>query len=378
MKAIDWHYPRPGLASDHLEKLFDQGIARLAFFGRRRIGKTEFLQRDLLPAAVAKGVVPLYCSLWENKDQPHLAFARALKDAVPESKWTPRLRLGFSAGLDLSAEVVRAEHPRAALPDQLAMVANLFSAWCRHLDGRSALIVLDEIQHLATSAQFATFAASLRTLLDTAPTTISVVFTGSSLADLQRLFEDQRAPFFNFATVVDFPALERPFINHLVAIHRRITRLDCDPAALWAVFERVGRNAQLITGLVERMVLLNTDDWRAVWTQIEDSLAGPDGWCERLWSGLAVSDRAVYLRLLEGKELFSEESLAIYGALGFSRGTAQQALRRLNNRSLLYRTGHGEYTRIVPLLDDWLLAHGISSAGLRAQAGDGAPVKPGE
>lgn len=366
MQPIDWHFPRTGLASDYLEKLFDQGIARLAFFGRRRIGKTEFLQRDLLPAAEAKGVVPLYCSFWENKDQPHLAFARALQAAMPESRWKPKLRLGFSAGLDLSAEVERADRPQAAPPDQLTAVAGLFDAWVRHLGGRGALIVLDEIQHLATSAQFATFAASLRTLLDTAPSTMRVVFTGSSLADLQRLFEDQRAPFFNFATVLDFPPLERPFVEHLVAIHRRITGLACDGDALWALFERVGRNAQLVTGLVERMVLLATDDWRLVWAQIEESLVGQDGWCERLWAGLALSDKAVYLRLLEGRDLFSEESLAIYSRLGFSRGVAQQALRRLVNRSLLYRQGHGEYLRVMPLLDEWLKGRGLNSESLPA------------
>lgn len=377
---IDWHFSRPALASEHLELLFDKGVSRLTFFGRRRIGKTEYLQRDLMPAAIAKGVVPVYCSFWENKDQPHLAFIRVIESALPEGRWKPKLKIGFQAALfEAAAEIERADRPKAALPGELTQAASLFAAWIKHLNGRPALVLLDEIQHLATSSQFATFAASLRTMLDMAPPTLRVVFTGSSLADLQRLFEDQKAPFFNFATVMDFPLLDRAFVDHLAEIHHRITGLRVAAEDLWGLFERIGRNAQILTGLVERLVLLRTQDWKLVWEEIEGDMFGENGWCERVWHELAQSDRVVYLRLLEGKDPFAEDSLQIYDRFGFSRGTAQQALRRLINRGLLHRAGHGRYQRLVPILDDWIRGAGVDYARILAPRGardEGASEDP--
>ena len=360
---IDWHYPRPELARAHLAQLFDQGLSRLAFFGRRRIGKTEYLKRDLIPAAAEKGVVnTFYCSLWENKDRPHLALIRALQDALTEHKSKMKAKAGLNLGvLDFSAEVERADRPRPALPNELTIATISFQQWVKHLNGNPGLIVLDEIQHLATSSAFATFAASLRTMLDMAPANIAVIFTGSSLADLQRLFNEQRAPFFNFATVVDFPLLDRPFVGHLAGIHQQITGLQIEADQLWELFNRSGRNAQVITGLVSQMVLRKSDDIKGVWEDIELELTGEGGWCERAWADLLISDQAVYLLLLEGQDLFSESSLALYERLGFSRGSAQQAIKRLINRSLITRNGHGRYERIVPILDEWVKLTGKSS-----------------
>jgi len=207
---------------------------------------------------------------------------------------------------------------------------------------------------LATSANFASFAATLRTLLDTAPPNIHVVFMGSSITDLRKLFQDPSAPFFNFASVLDFPPLDRHFIDFLGATFKQITDLDTDADALWKIFERVGRNAQILSGLVQRMVLLKTPDWQRVWSELEEELLGDEGWCAQTWQRLSPSDQAVYIRLLEGHDLFSEESLKRYEMSGFSRGTAQQALRRLSNQNLIHRTGHGEYERTVPLLDEWI------------------------
>lgn len=366
ISMIDWHFPRHELASSHLAQLFDQGIRRMAFFGRRRIGKTEYLKRDLIPAAISKGIVaPIYCSFWENKDQPHLAFIRAIQDALPDHttklKGKASLSLGF---VDVAAEVERADRPRPAMPNELTVAVTSFQQWVKSLGDSYGLILLDEIQHLATSTHFATFAASLRTMLDMAPKNISVVFTGSSLADLQRLFNDQKAPFFNFATVIDFPLLDGKFVAHLAGIHKQITGMDIDQDALWHVFDKSGRNAQVISGLIEQMVLRKTNDVEAAWQDVELYLTGEGGWCESQWGELSLSDKAVYLLLLEGHELFSEHSLDLYDRLGFSRGSAQQAIKRLINRSLIHRSSHGVYERIVPILDEWIAMSGTTSAGL--------------
>ena len=51
-----WHYPRPKLAEKYLQ-VFDIGlIAAQGLFAKRRMGKSEFLEKDLscpLPANMA-------------------------------------------------------------------------------------------------------------------------------------------------------------------------------------------------------------------------------------------------------------------------------------------------------------------------------------
>lgn len=360
---LDWHFARPALAEHYLGNLFDHGLPRLALFGRRRIGKSAFLQHDLMPAARAKGVQALYCSFWENLEQPQQAWIRMLDGALAGKTWQPRLRMGIQSGvLDLSAEVARAERPQAAQAGELAQAVERFEAWQAQRKGRPALLLLDEIQHLATASQFASFAATLRTVLDMAGPGLRVLFTGSSHLDLQRLFDEQRAPFFNFAAKADFPVLDSDFLRFLQARHQQITGLQLPLAPLEHIFTATACNAQLISGLVQKLVLLRSDDWETVWREQQDELLGDAGWCERQWAQLAPSDRTVYLQLLAGAELFSEASLALYAQQGFSRGTAQQAIKRLLGRGLLLRTGHGRYERAMPLFDAWLRARGLVPA----------------
>ena len=112
------------------------------------------------------------------------------------------------------------------------------------------------------------------------------------------------------------------------------------------------------------MVLRKSDDIAGTWEDIEIELTGEGGWCEKAWADLLLSDQAVYLLLLEGQDLFSESSLALYDRLGFSRGSAQQAITRLINRSLITRKGHGRYELIVPILNEWLKQTGKTSQTL--------------
>ena len=53
--ADPWHYPRPELAKKYLE-IFAIGLTSArGLFAKRRMGKSEFLEQDLIPAAQAEG-----------------------------------------------------------------------------------------------------------------------------------------------------------------------------------------------------------------------------------------------------------------------------------------------------------------------------------
>ncbi len=361
--SIDWHFARPALAGAYLDTLLSQGVRRLAFFGRRRIGKTEFLLRDMLPAAAQRGAATLYCSLWEFKDRPHLSITQALTQATPGAAATGlkgRVQLSLPDIAEAEIEVERAGKPQAASSEELAQLTSAWRGWLEARKRKPALVVFDEIQHLATSARFATFAATLRTLLDMAPAHVHVVFTGSSHADLQRLFTHNKAPFFQFADILPFQPMAHDFVTHLEGIFHQITGLRLAAGALGKLFELTGRNAHLITGLTQRLIIFRSTDVQAMWAEVSQGLIGPDGWCEQQWASLAASDQAVYLQLLHGQEPFSEGSLQVYQEQGFSRATAQKALVRLENKGLISRLGHGQYLREVPVLDEWLMEQGLA------------------
>lgn len=355
--AVNWHFFRPALAQHFFSLLFDSGIRRLALFGRRRIGKTEFLLQDLIPIAQQKNTATLYCSLWENKDSPQISMIQVLQQATKgtnERSIKARLQLSLPDIAEAEIEVERAQHPKAATTQELSQLTSAWRAWLKQLDAKPGLVVFDEIQHLASSARFATLAATLRTLLDMAPTNVRVVFTGSSHADLHRLFTNNKAPFFQFADIVPFQPMSHDFVQHLEGIFHRITSLTLPDGALGKLFELTGRNAHVITGLTQRLVIFRTTDVEGVWQEIAENLVGPEGWCEQQWNQLSSSDQTVYLQLLLEQEPFSELSLKVYEQIGFSRATAQKALLRLENKGLISRLGHGQYLREVPMLDQWI------------------------
>src|SRR5260370_13138806 len=73
-----WHFARPELA-EHQLQAFDLGvISATALHARRRMGKTEFLTKDLTPAAEKKGYTVGYCNLWQEDQDPVAAIAEAI------------------------------------------------------------------------------------------------------------------------------------------------------------------------------------------------------------------------------------------------------------------------------------------------------------
>jgi hypothetical protein len=81
-----WHFARPELAAHHLHA-FDLGlISATAVHARRRMGKTEFLTKDLSPAARDQGYVVGYCNLWQEEQNPADAIAEAIRAAATAAR----------------------------------------------------------------------------------------------------------------------------------------------------------------------------------------------------------------------------------------------------------------------------------------------------
>lgn len=64
--------------------------------------------------------------------------------------------------------------------------------------------------------------AALRTSLDTRKAEVAAVFTGSNRDGLNAMFARRAAPFFQFATAIDFPPLDDAFVDRLLAAFAKI------------------------------------------------------------------------------------------------------------------------------------------------------------
>ncbi len=197
------YQPRIDLARHYLTCLFDHGISRLVLSGQRNTDKTAFIKRDIAQALEERGAGFLYCNFGQNKDSPHQEFASALLKFMGVDIHNSN----FTTSLANGTETELAHKPQSDSSDQLNNLLLTFDACLHVVDGKPCLIALDEIQHLATSREFDPFTAALRTMLDTMPANIRVLFISSSPEDLSRLLNDSDAPFYQFAMVADFPLL---------------------------------------------------------------------------------------------------------------------------------------------------------------------------
>ena len=94
-----WHFSRPALAQAYLTSLNLGLSSARGLFDRRRMGKTEFLVQDFMPAAQAGG----YWAKWNEDNQEAISAynERTAKHGLPLTQyrsWGQLLGDGRTAG----------------------------------------------------------------------------------------------------------------------------------------------------------------------------------------------------------------------------------------------------------------------------------------
>lgn len=88
---------------------------------------------------------------------------------------------------------------------------------------KPVLLLLDEVQHLATSPDFYDFTAALRSFMTArSDQKVKGIFSGSSQEGLAQLFKRTKAPFFNASSQLEFPELDE---NKNSVIQNAVNRL---------------------------------------------------------------------------------------------------------------------------------------------------------
>ncbi|MDP2227887.1 MAG: hypothetical protein Q8J78_10485 [Moraxellaceae bacterium] len=357
MTQDPWHFARTALAGQVLG-MFDTGLSSaLTFFAPRRMGKTEFLRKDITPLAESRGWQVFYFSFLDADSRVDTAFVEGLAAFARGETWLARAgqmldRIskvsGGAAGMEAGVEI------RAGGKDDIKAVIHRLAS----TNGK-VLLLLDEVQALAKPAH-TSLVAALRTALDMHKDQVKVIFTGSSREGLRRMFSQANAPFFHFGQNLPFPQLDRGFTDYLAVVFEHITKQKLDQEALWRAFVDMGHVPQLCRALVERMALnpsLSLE--QAKQALMQEVHEGRD--YAQDWERCSALERLLLLMIAAGgAELYGvsmrEQLARQLGVPEVAVSSVQSALRSLSRRALVFRAEERrEYEIEDPVFREWLL-----------------------
>lgn len=341
MRKDLWHFPRKALA-EQVMQMFDIGLSSaLTFFAPRRMGKTEFLRKDVLPNAQNNKWNVHYFSFLDVGSQAQTLYANALLEFALEvgalkshADWVSRItKFGGQAGL-FKAEV--ALSPKEETDFNIQMLIKILGAH------KKTILLLDEVQILSNNPANEQFLASLRTALDTNKETIKTIFTGSSQEGLRRMFSQAKAPFFHFGQNLDLPDLDQAFTDHLSDVYHRATQRKLDKKVLWEAFQSMGHVPQLVRSLVERLALNPDLSIQEAQDYLLADLHNHRSYVE-IWSLLSRLEQLLVSEIAQGGEsLFGKatrEKLALgLGVETLNVSSVQSALRVLERKGLIVKS----------------------------------------
>jgi hypothetical protein len=375
-KPTSWHFARPELADHHL-RAFDLGlISATALHAKRRMGKTEFLTKDLTPKAVERSYVVGYCNLWQEDQDPAEAVAEAVAAcSMPRrvlAKVRERLKSHVST-LKVSGKVMGMAEGGAELEFKEAEkknVAKLRSAFAAFDRSKNrGLLLIDEAQVLADK-KHRSLEKALRAMLDTRKDHLKVIFTGSSEDRLRTMFGAEDKAFYNWARVEPLPLLGEEFVRELTRRANTLATMKLQPQDTLRAFDSLKRVPELFRRFLSQY-LANAFEGvdRAIET-CRQSVYMDEGFAVR-WDKMLPADRLILQWLAQGREdLHGAKSLARIGKelrLGrpADRSVPQNALKRLRERQILIQSDIGVYRFEDETFKDWVIltSNGDSTKG---------------
>lgn len=360
MKIDLWHFPRAELAKQVLG-LFESGLSSaLVFFAPRRMGKTEFLRKDIQPLADKKGFETVYFSFLDSGATSQLKFTDTLLQFADKTGLQRTQKSTFARIRKIGADVAGIGggvlELDTAKEESFDMIS-LFTSLSKH---GKILLLLDEVQVLAQYDSNQLFIAGLRTALDMHKDTIKVIFTGSSREGLRRMFSQSSAPFFHFGQNLQFPELTRQFTDHLSLVYKKITKQILEPDLLWDAFQEMGCVPQLARSLVERLALNPDISILTAKEQLLNDVFNDRAYIE-LWDKASKLEQMLLNEIAQGTEsLFSEMNRQKFAKrLGIEElavSSTQSALRVLQRKLLIGRSpDRSGYFIDDPNFNRWLL-----------------------
>jgi hypothetical protein len=358
MKPDLWHYARLDLAKQILNMFESNLSSALVFFAARRMGKTEFLCKDIQPLAEKHRWKVFYFSFFDTEASAATSFTQALLRFTEKNiplhatrKIFSKLKKvsGKAVGIGASIELENIKQAHTTMREIM-----------EQLSKHRVLLLLDEVQMLAEDKKNIHFIAAFRTALDLYKENIKVIFTGSSQEGLRKMFSQAKAPFFHFGQNLPFPELDVGFTNHLSNVFHQATQRQLDKKTLWNAFIELQKIPQLARNLVEKLALQPNLSISTAKTQLLQELFDSRAFTH-LWGKCSLLERLLLKKISANiSTLFSQEIRAelsrILGTEQLSTSTIQSAIRTLQRKHLIGRhADRGSYYVEDPNLKNWLL-----------------------
>lgn len=359
-----WHYPRTEFARFIIGGMKQGLLQRVSIFAPRKRGKTQFIQYDVMPMCRDQGILPIYIDFWMDKNDPQSVFVKSVLSACEQEESLFK-RLGkrlipTKIGYNMSNQKVEVGFNKGNPPD-----VALFDVF-QQLDKLDIpiLLLLDEVQHLATKADFEPFTAALRSfVVNRSDSKVKCIFTGSSREGLNQLFRNSKAPFYNSSQTLDFSELDIEFVQHELATFKEMTDVELDEELALKVLIDQNRAPARFVEMLQNMVLFkeyNLDQGKARFDHDEaESKGGFKEICDRLKPidltilKLVAMNQAsgIYTdKGLEKIKLFADDE-----ALKITKDTVKNAINRLKEANYIYSPSRGKWTIENPEFRDFLL-----------------------
>lgn len=296
-----WHFPRPELAEAYLSAFALGLTSARGLFARRRMGKTEFLCKDLLPAAVAQDYLVAYTNLWDT-ETPDIALVSALAEALE-----PR---GWMAVLTALGKPVKKVKASAKVP------------------GAEGSIEAELAQ------------------LDT-----------DSSVTLRDMFARSSEPFYNWAPLEPFPLLGDEYVAFTITRVKSMARRALTLAQGKQAFDALHRTPDFFKRFVERFMMYQPQGAEAALEYTLNTVFSDEQFV-RQWDAANPADQGVLALLAEGEsDLHSVHGLERLSALigkAATRNTAGHALRRLQDANVVTRLSLGRYRIEDEAFAEWI------------------------
>ncbi|WP_372882362.1 hypothetical protein [Psychromonas sp.] len=360
MRQVDWHYKRPELAARYLKSVGLSPISRIALLGVRRIGKTAFILKDLVPKASELGFLPVYLNIWENQESPQEHIIFTLERYICSIKSNPKqsikeLLASEVKKLDINLGVIKAtvdtsSAHSAVTPSEVSQISEQIREIIRlakELDKRP-LFIIDEVQILNSSEKFLPIQACLRTNFDTFDE-ICAIYAGSSRGGVAAMFNQKESevlsgekftkremPFYNSASLVEFPHLEPECIDFFRGVLVDRFAIDCPREKLSAAFRKLDYSPFWLRMLLTEMTA-NMQDVESAMKTIKGKIE-VDGALDYITAALNKLDKLVYLRLHGTRSKYSQEDMQYYSdGMGkpVNKSSVQNAISKLKRLKLV-------------------------------------------
>ncbi len=359
-----WHYPRPDLVADYM-KMFELGISsNLAIIAPRRKGKTLFVLKDFAPFAQKQKYLPVYASLWQNINAPHEGLAVALEEAIDAIDKKARVSRILNSKIRKAAvtnellgkvELEFASQPIQPSSSDLIYLEKLLATLQEKAGKRQVLLMIDEVQHLATHYAFDALTHSLRTMLDKRQGKIKTLFTGSSRHYMNLLFNASESPFYHFVESVPFPDLDEDFIRFLRSKLANEHQIAVAIQPLMKAFQQTDSSPYWMMKLIAHLVTYKVSVNDAV-KHITQTMEAAEGY-EQVVSSLKPIDKLVFLALCNSENPYSKALLQTIEETTELKGIAsnvQRSIQRLTGAHIISQIRKGEYLIEKPGLRRYL------------------------